>query len=172
MLTLRFLRSGRRNQAFFRVVLTEKSKPANSGFIKTLGWYNPHTKESSLEKEEVLSWLDKGAKPSNSLAKLLLANQVKHKQIVYTKDAKAAPKKKGGKNETPKPEPQPASIQDATANENKAEESADSENLPEQTKPEGINNVKSEDQKVKLPGEKDLEDTEKSPEDQAKTENK
>ena len=102
MLTLRFLRSGRKNQAFFRIVLTEKSKPSDSGFIKALGWYNPHTKEVSLEKEEILEWLNKGAKPSNSLAKLLLDNKIKHKQIVFVKNAKAEPKKKSEKKEKPK----------------------------------------------------------------------
>jgi len=102
MLAIRFLRSGRTNQAFFRVVLTQKSNPPKSKFIKVFGWYNPKTKESSLNKEEILEWVGKGAKPSNSLAKLLIANKITHKNIVYIPDA---PGQKKAKDETEKKAP-------------------------------------------------------------------
>lgn len=94
MLSIRYLRVGRRNSAFFRVVLTEKSKPANSGFQKVLGWYNPHTKEASLNKEEILKYIDNGAVPSNSVAKLLIDNKITHKNIQFVKDAPGKTKKK------------------------------------------------------------------------------
>jgi len=103
MLTMRFLRAGRKNQAFFRIVLTESSKPPKSGFIKILGWYNPHSKENSLKKEEILSWLDKGAKPSNSLAKLFKEAGMKHKQINFIPDTKKAPKEKDESKPKEKP---------------------------------------------------------------------
>ena len=105
MLTIRYLRSGRANSAFFRIVLTEKSKPCDSGFIKVLGWYNPHTKEASLDNEAVLSWVDKGASVSNSVAKLLTAQGVKHKNIRFVPDAPKA--KKGKKEASEKPKIQP-----------------------------------------------------------------
>jgi small subunit ribosomal protein S16 len=109
MLEMRFLRSGRKNQAFFRVVLTENSKPPQSGFIKVLGWFNPHTKKASLQKEEILSWLEKGAQPSNKLSKVLLQEGIKHKLIKFVpsakKTAKAKEKKGAEKAEvTPKQE--------------------------------------------------------------------
>lgn len=102
MLAIRFLRSGRTNQAFFRVVLTQKSSPPKSNFIKVFGWYNPKTKESSLNKEEILEWVGKGAKPSNSLAKLLIANNITHKNIVFVPDA---PGQKKAKPESEKKAP-------------------------------------------------------------------
>jgi len=108
MLEMRFLRTGRANQSFFRVVLTEHSKPPQSGFIKILGWYNPHSKETSLDKEEILSWLGKGAKPSNNLSKLLQKEGIKHKFIKYIPKAKKKPKEKGDKAEkAPKPQVPP-----------------------------------------------------------------
>jgi len=94
MLTIRLARGGRRNRAFFRIVLTENSKPSDSGFIKVLGWYDPHSKKISLQKEEVLQWVKVGAKPSNSLSKLLEQNKVTHKNIKFVPDAKGAPKTK------------------------------------------------------------------------------
>ena len=94
MLTIRLARGGRRNSAFFRIVLTEKSKPSDSGFIKVLGWYDPHSKKISLQKEEILQWVKVGAKPSNSLSKLLKENKITHKNIKFVPDAKGAPKTK------------------------------------------------------------------------------
>jgi len=102
MLEMRFLRSGRRNNAFFRVVLTESSKPPKSGFIKVLGWFDPYTKKTSLKKEKILSWIDKGAKPSNKLSKLLLAEGIKHKHIIYIPKAKKDAKTKKEPTKQPK----------------------------------------------------------------------
>ena len=93
MLEMRFLRAGRRNKSFFRIVLTEKSKPCKSGFIKILGWYDPHTKESSFDKEEILAWANKGAWASNSVAKLLNENKIEHKCIKFKPKAPKDSKK-------------------------------------------------------------------------------
>jgi small subunit ribosomal protein S16 len=117
MLEMRFLRTGRRNRAFFRIVLTEKSKPAKSGFIKILGWYDPQTKESSFDKEEILSWANKGAWASNSLARLLNENKIEHKCIKYKqltpKKTKKEPVVKAEKQPA-QPEVAPEGIQDET----------------------------------------------------------
>jgi len=117
MLEIRFLRSGRRNAPFFRIVLTESSKPPKSGFIKILGWYNPKTKDSSLKKEEILEWLNKGAKPSNSLSKLLERNKVSHKLIKFVP---AKPKAKKVKEEK-KPKPAPPKLEEENQVEEKVE---------------------------------------------------
>ena len=103
MLTLRFLRSGRRNRAFFRIVLTEKSKPAKSGFNKILGWYDPKTKESSFDREKILKLVGNGAIPSNSLAKLLIEKKVTHKNIKFTPDT---PKKARSKEKPEEKKPE------------------------------------------------------------------
>ena len=108
MLTIRYQRSGRKNHPFFRIVLIEKSKPPKSGFLKILGWYNPITKTSSLNKEEILNCLDKGAIPSNSVAKFLLGNKIKHKLIIYEKAKVRKPRKKT--KETPEITKKPVSL--------------------------------------------------------------
>lgn len=101
MLAIRLHRAGRRNSSFFRIVLTEKSKPAKSGFKKILGWYNPHTKESSFKKEEILMHVQNGAQVSNSLAKILIENKITHKNIKFTPDAPGKTKKKGAETQKP-----------------------------------------------------------------------
>lgn len=114
MLAIRFLRQGRKNSAFFRVVLTESSRPPKSGFLKVLGWYNPHTKEVKLDKDQITAALDNGAQASNSVAKLLTANGIKHKNATFVADA---PKSKKGKDEEPKKPTAPAAEAEAPAEE-------------------------------------------------------
>jgi len=131
MLILRFARSGRANSAFFRVVLTEKSKPCDSGFIKILGWYNPHTKKVSLEKEAILEWIDKGAGVSNSVAKLLIAQGIEHKRIKFIPDAPKAKKGKKSGTDKPKDLPQPEKATDKEKAESPVAEKVEERSTPE-----------------------------------------
>jgi ribosomal protein S16 len=124
MLAIRLHRAGRRNSSFFRIVLTEKSKPAKSGFKKVLGWYNPHTKESSFKKEEILSHVQNGAQVSNSLAKILTENKITHKNIRFVPDAPGKTKKKLDQSDEPmktKPEKSDQSEPDEVTEETTAD---------------------------------------------------
>jgi len=148
MLAIRFLRSGRANKAFFRIVLTESSKPPKSGFLKILGWYDPQTKKTSLEKEEILKWLDKGARASNSVAKLLSANAIKHKLAKYVPDKEKMKKSKGEeKPKAPKapekeaPETKPA---EADATKEETEEAVNTEKPAEDEKVKTEEKIKEE----------------------------
>lgn len=73
MLKIRLARHGRKKAPFYRVVLTEHTKPTQSGYKLVLGWYNPFTKESKLEVEEIKKWITQGAQPTERVAKILLA---------------------------------------------------------------------------------------------------
>jgi len=148
MLSLRFSRSGRRNSAFFRIVLTESSRPAKSGFIKVLGWYNPHTKETSLNKDEILDWLNKGAQPSNSLAKLLEGQKVKHKSIKFVPDH--AKEKKGKKGEEKPKVESKADSEDEKAedtDDTKTEDKTEEKGAEEETKAEKETKTDKPDEK-------------------------
>ena len=131
MLAIRFQRQGRKNNAFFRVVLTESSRPPKSGFIKVLGWYNPHSKETSLEKEEILKWLSNGAQASNSVSKLLVANKIEHKSATYTPHAPKSSKSKGDeKASTPKEAEEAVETPEATTEEVVETQEAPAEEAP------------------------------------------
>lgn len=82
MLVIRFRRIGKKNKPTYRVVLSEHSYPINGKFIADLGFYNPHTKKTGLKLEEITQWLGKGAKPSNTVARLLKGEKLKHPSIV------------------------------------------------------------------------------------------
>lgn len=148
MLTIRFLRSGRRNSAFFRVVLTDKSKPAKSGFKKVLGWYNPHTKETSLNKEEILRYVENGAIPSNSVAKLLIDNKITHKNIKFVKDAPGKKKKKEDQPKAAKPVEGEESVEPSSEGEGAKN---DTEETPKTEEAEVTEETKEEAKTVEQP---------------------
>ncbi len=70
MLKIRLARSGRTNRAFFRIVLTEHSKPVKSGYMKVLGWYDPVNHKGEMDIEEMKKYIANGANVSSRVAKL------------------------------------------------------------------------------------------------------
>lgn len=74
MLKIRLARHGRKKLPFYRIVLTEHTKPAKSGYKLVLWWFNPlsHTMEANVE--EIKAWIAKWAQPTERVAKLLYAD--------------------------------------------------------------------------------------------------
>jgi small subunit ribosomal protein S16 len=72
MLKIRLTRLGKKNNAFFRLVVAENTAPIKGRFIEAVGFINPHTKEKNLEKERILRWIGKGAKCSDTVHNLLV----------------------------------------------------------------------------------------------------
>jgi small subunit ribosomal protein S16 len=107
MLVIRFFRVGKKNQPSFKIVVNEKRKSAKSGkFIEEVGFYNPLTKEKVLRKERILYWLSVGAKPSASVANLLISEKIleakkipKHKKAKEKKEEKPKETKEEKKEE-------------------------------------------------------------------------
>jgi len=120
LVVLRLTRIGKKKQAQYRVVVADSKRFVNSKFISIVGWYNPHTKESELKKEEILSWLEKGAQPSNTVARLLQANGVKLPDWVKITSKVSKPKKEPAE----KPEKVEAPVEPEVATEEVAAEEA------------------------------------------------
>lgn len=76
MLKIRLTRRGKRNRAFFRIVVAEHTAPIKGRFIETLGFLNPHTKEKNLKADRVKHWLEKGAQCSDTVHNLLVKEGV------------------------------------------------------------------------------------------------
>ncbi|HRU49970.1 MAG TPA: 30S ribosomal protein S16 [Candidatus Absconditabacterales bacterium] len=74
MLKIRLARHGRKKLPFYRIVLTEHTKPAQAGYKLVLGWFNPlsHTMEADIPA--IKEWISKGAQPTERVAKLLFAD--------------------------------------------------------------------------------------------------
>ena len=73
MLSIRMTRVGSKKKPYFRVVVTEGRTALQSSFVENLGTYNPRTKPAKVEinKERIQYWLQKGARPSDSVRTLL-----------------------------------------------------------------------------------------------------
>lgn len=71
MLTIRLARAGRKKTPFYRIVLTEHTKPIKSGFKEVLGRYDPLKHVTHCDLEKAKGYITQGAQPSNRVAKLL-----------------------------------------------------------------------------------------------------
>ena len=77
MLKIRLQRIGRKNQAHFRVILTDHKNAAKTGkFIKVLGSYNPHSSLFVVDAEEVKKRMAEGAKLSDTVHNFLVKQGV------------------------------------------------------------------------------------------------
>jgi small subunit ribosomal protein S16 len=76
MLKIRLTRKGKKNKAFFRLVVAEHTSPIKGKFIEVLGFLNPHTKEKGLKEDRIKYWIGKGAQCSDSAHNFLVSNGV------------------------------------------------------------------------------------------------
>lgn len=77
MLVIRYQRVGRKNDASFRIVVTEHTTGPKSGkHVEQLGSYNPKTKAVSLKKDRIEHWMSMGAQASDSVHNLLIKEGV------------------------------------------------------------------------------------------------
>lgn len=77
MLVIRLQRTGRKGHAQFRIVVQDSRRTPTSGaIVANLGSYNPHSKETVLNKEKASFYLGNGAQPSNRMVRLLQAEGV------------------------------------------------------------------------------------------------
>lgn len=97
MLVLRLQRTGRKNLPSYRIVVAEKARPVKGKFLAIVGHYLPAGKnpEIKIEKDQVSEWISKGARPSDTLARLLKKEGMKDMDKFiqkYTKQkSKSAP---------------------------------------------------------------------------------
>ncbi|MBI5765574.1 MAG: 30S ribosomal protein S16 [Planctomycetes bacterium] len=73
--TLRLVRLGRRNRAFYRLRASDSRSATTGRFIEDLGYVDPITKDEKkqvvLKKERIEHWLGLGAKTSDTVKNLL-----------------------------------------------------------------------------------------------------
>jgi small subunit ribosomal protein S16 len=92
MLAIKLKRVGKKHQASFRVVVSEKRSKMNGRYVEDLGWWNPHTNAFQVNGDAAKKWISQGAQPTESVHNLLVkAKVVEGKKIPqHVKPAKAA----------------------------------------------------------------------------------
>lgn len=70
---IRMRRMGSKRKPFYRIVVADSRMPRDGRFIEEVGYYNPLTNpdEVKLEEDKIFEWLEKGAKPSDTVRSLL-----------------------------------------------------------------------------------------------------
>jgi small subunit ribosomal protein S16 len=73
MLRIRLSRVGKRKQPSYRLVVTDQRNPRSGAHNEIIGHYNPLTNPATLNLKEdrVVYWLQNGAQPSDTAAKIL-----------------------------------------------------------------------------------------------------
>lgn len=125
MLVIRMQRTGRKGHAQFRVVVQDSRRTPTSGrVVALLGNYNPHNKETNLDKEKAAFYLEHGAQPSERVVRLLQAEGVKLPKWVKTagkKEGKIRNPEKLRRNQPDEPATEEAPAEEPAVEEPAAE---------------------------------------------------
>ena len=90
---LRLTRVGRHKLAIYRLVASDSRSPRDGRFIEVLGTFDPNANPAkvNLDEEKVLSWLNKGAQPTDTVRNIFQHQGIMKKHH----DAKVKAAKKG-----------------------------------------------------------------------------
>ncbi len=76
MLTIRLQRTGKKNQADFRIVVAEKEAPVNKKVTEILGSYNPRSKKFQIKQERAAYWIGQRVEMSPTVHNLFVTNKL------------------------------------------------------------------------------------------------
>ncbi len=71
---IRLARVGKKKQAYFRLIVSEKTKDTHGDYLENLGHMNPHAnpREVVLKSDRIQYWVSKGAQLSPTVHNLLV----------------------------------------------------------------------------------------------------
>jgi small subunit ribosomal protein S16 len=70
---IRLYRMGAKKRPVYRIVVADSRTPRDGRFIEIIGFYNPIAEpvELSINEEKALTWLSRGAQPTDTAKRLL-----------------------------------------------------------------------------------------------------
>ncbi len=70
---IRLARHGAKKKPFYRIVVADSESPRDGKYLENVGTYNSlqDPVQVTLKSERIRYWLDKGAKPSDTVRSLL-----------------------------------------------------------------------------------------------------
>ncbi len=73
MVKIRLQRAGKKKAPFYHIVVADSKSPRDGKIIEQIGTYNPMTEPSELvlDKEKVAQWIKNGAKPTDTVKRLI-----------------------------------------------------------------------------------------------------
>jgi small subunit ribosomal protein S16 len=93
---IRLTRVGATKQPTYRFVVSDSRNARDGRSIDTLGHYNPRTDpiEINVDEDKARDWMSRGAKPSDTVARLFRRVGVLPEETAPVRSTKAAPKAK------------------------------------------------------------------------------
>lgn len=89
---IRLARHGKKDHAFYHIVVADSRSPRDGRFIEKLGTYNPNTNPATIELnfESAVNWIMKGAQPTDTARAILSYKGVMMKKHLLGGVAKGA----------------------------------------------------------------------------------
>ena len=87
MLKIRLRRVGAKKKPSYRLVVVDARAPRDGASVSIIGHYNPLSDPETvvIDEEEAVKWLDKGAQPTATVARLLSKAGIKKSEIAKEK---------------------------------------------------------------------------------------
>jgi small subunit ribosomal protein S16 len=83
VLKIRLTRMGAHKRPFYRIVVADARTPRDGRSVDIIGYYDPLTDPAvvNVKTDRALDWLNKGAQPTETVARLLSRSGVRHKLV-------------------------------------------------------------------------------------------
>ena len=138
-LKIRLARAGAKKRPFYRIVVADSRSPRDGRFIEKLGTYNPllpkdNDNRVNFDSERVKHWLDRGAKPTDRVARFLSTQDLVKWQASNNPE-KAKPKAKAQERMREAEEAAKAAAEEAAAAAEAPAEEAAAEEAPAEEAP-------------------------------------
>ncbi len=138
-LKIRLARAGAKKRPFYRIVVADSRSPRDGRFIEKLGTYNPllpkdNDNRVNFDSERVKHWLDRGAKPTDRVARFLSTQDLVTWQASNNPE-KAKPKAKAQERMREAEEAAKAAAEEAAAAAEAPAEEAAAEEAPAEEAP-------------------------------------
>ena len=73
---IRFKRLGAKKNPFYRIVVADSRSARDSAFIDQIGYYDPKTKDTTIDAEKAQEWIKNGAQPTDTVRALFKKNEI------------------------------------------------------------------------------------------------
>src|SRR5687768_7746228 len=124
---IRLRRMGAKKSPFYRIVVADARSPRDGRFIESIGHYDPRSNPLAytLDQEKAKAWLQKGAQPTEAVARVLYKFGLVErpwKEDAPPKEEKLSKKAAAKAGAAPAPAPAAAAVAEAPAEEPSAAE--------------------------------------------------
>lgn len=88
--TIRLTRMGAKKKPFYRVVVADSRFPRDGKFIEVVGTYDPNLNPPAinLQAEKIITWIKRGAHPTDTVRSLMKkAGIALHQLVDYKKES-------------------------------------------------------------------------------------